>query len=73
MRSPKGKLSCRSAITPLKKLEPTTIQPPYESSIIKSYYETILSTIITNKSNKCNTSVNLLVDIEKGGNNINRD
>ena len=57
---------------PLQNLEPTTLQPPYESSTIKLDHETILSKINTNEFNECNTSVILLVDIEERGNNISR-
>ena len=51
----------------LQTTEPTKVQPPEVKSIIKSDHETILSKINTNNVIECNTSVNLLVDIEEGG------
>ena len=60
-----------SCINPLQHVETTVIQSPYKNSNQNSDHEIIFSKINTNKLNKCNASVNLLVDIEKAGNNIN--
>ena len=56
-----------SCINPPQKVGPTTKKPPRKNQTNNSDHETVLSEINTNKFNISNISVNLLVDIEKGG------
>ena len=62
-------LYINSCTIPLQTVQPNKIQPPEEKSTIESDHEPLLPKTNINKFNDCNTSVNLLVDIEKWGNN----